>query len=54
VVKPAALPKVQNSIPSNHMVAQPSIMGSDALFWHAGIRADRALIRLKKKSSWSQ
>ena len=24
--------------------SQPSLMGSDALFWHAGVHADRALI----------
>ena len=28
-----ALPEVLSSIPSTHMVVQPSVMGSDALFW---------------------
>jgi hypothetical protein len=28
-----ALPEVLSSIPSNHMVAQLSVMRSDALFW---------------------
>ena len=27
--------------------SQPSMMGSDALFWHAGVQADRALIYIK-------
>jgi hypothetical protein len=36
----AALPEVLSSIPSNHM-------GSDALFWHAGVYEDRALIYIK-------
>jgi hypothetical protein len=27
--------------------SQPSVTGSDALFWHAGVHADRALICLK-------
>ena len=27
-----------------HGGSQASIMGSDALFWHAGVHADRALI----------
>jgi hypothetical protein len=27
-----------------HGGSQSSIMGSDALFWHAGVHADRALI----------
>ena len=27
-----------------HGGSQPSVMGSDALFWHAGVHADRALI----------
>jgi hypothetical protein len=31
---PIALPEVLSSVPSNHMVdSQPSVMGSDALFW---------------------
>ena len=38
-----ALPKVLRSIPSNHMVAQPSAMGSGAFFWPAGIHIDRTL-----------
>ena len=37
---PVALPEVLSSIPSNHM-------GSDALFWHAGVYEDRALIYIK-------
>jgi hypothetical protein len=41
----AALPEVLSSIPSNHMVvSQPSIMGSEGLFWPASAHADRALI----------
>jgi hypothetical protein len=47
------LPEVLSSIPSNHMVTLPSVLGSDALFWHTGVHADRALIHnkytLKKK-----
>jgi hypothetical protein len=39
----AALPEVLSSIPSNYMVAH-NHLGSDALFWYAGIHADRALI----------
>jgi hypothetical protein len=31
------LSEVLSSIPSNHMVAQSSILGSDALFWDAGV-----------------
>jgi hypothetical protein len=27
-----------------HGGSQPSVMGSDALFWDAGVHADRALI----------
>jgi hypothetical protein len=40
----SALPEVLSSIPSNHMVAHiySSILESDALFWHAGVHADRA------------
>ena len=30
-----------------HDGSQPSIVGSDALFWHAGIHANRALIDIK-------
>jgi hypothetical protein len=30
-----------------HGGSQPSVMGSDALFWHAGVHADRALICIK-------
>ena len=32
-----------------HGGLQPSIMGSDALFWHAGVHADRALIQINLK-----
>jgi hypothetical protein len=36
-------------IPCNHIVAHnPSIMGSDILFWHADIHIDRALIYINK------
>jgi hypothetical protein len=28
--------------------SQPSILGSDALFWHAGIHTDRAFININK------
>jgi hypothetical protein len=42
------LSEVLSSIPatpSNHMVAHnQSVMGSDALFWHIGVHADRALL----------
>jgi hypothetical protein len=38
----AALPEVLSSIPTNHMMAHNHlIMKSDALFWYAGIHADR-------------
>ena len=30
-----------------HGGSQPSVMGSDALFWHTGVHADRALIYIK-------
>jgi hypothetical protein len=30
-----------------HGGSQPSVMGSDALFWHTGIHADRVLIYIK-------
>ena len=41
----AALPEVLGSIPSNYTYsAQPAIMGSDALFWHA----DRVLLYINK------
>ena len=30
-----------------HGGSQPSVMGSDALIWHAGVHADRALVHLK-------
>jgi hypothetical protein len=44
----ATLPEVLSSIPSNHMVAlQPSTMGSDALFWHTGVYADKISIYIK-------
>jgi hypothetical protein len=44
----AALLEVLSSIPSNdHMVAQPSVMRSDALFWHTGAHTDRTLIYIK-------
>ena len=45
----AALLEVLSSIPSNHMVAQnqPSVIGSDALFWHADVIAGRTLIYIK-------
>ena len=45
------LPEVLSSIPSNYMgVLQPSIMESDALFWPAGVHADRAHIHKISKS----
>ena len=31
----AAFPEVLSSIPSKHGGSQPSIIGSDALLWHA-------------------
>jgi hypothetical protein len=47
----AALPEVPSSTPNNHIMAhnhlngsQPSIMGSDVLFWHTDVYADRAFI----------
>ena len=44
----AALSEVLSSIPNNHMVVhKPFILGSDALFWHAVIYADRAHIYIK-------
>jgi hypothetical protein len=42
-----ALAEVLSSIPSNRLVSQPSIMGSNALFWHTGINVNRALICIK-------
>ena len=39
-----ALPEVLSSISSIHMVAH----GSDALSWHVGVHADRALLHFKK------
>jgi hypothetical protein len=33
--------------PQPHGGSQPSAMGSDALFWYAGVHADRALIHIK-------
>jgi hypothetical protein len=39
----SALPEVLSSIPSNHIVAQPSMMVSDALFWHTSVNANKAL-----------
>jgi hypothetical protein len=46
----AAFSEVLSSIPSNHAVApQPSLMKSDALFWCAGIYANRALIYRNQK-----
>jgi hypothetical protein len=37
-----------------HGGSQPSIKGSDALFWHPGIHAERALIKkkTKKRRAW--
>jgi hypothetical protein len=40
----AAFSKVLSSIPSNHVVAHNSVIGSDALFWYEDIHANRALI----------
>jgi len=42
----AALPEVLPEFNSQqpHGGSQPSVMGSDALFWHTGVHADRALI----------
>ena len=33
----AALPEVLGSIPSTRGTSQPSVMGSEALFWHTGV-----------------
>ena len=30
-----------------HGSSQPSVMGSDGLFWHTGVHADRSLIHIK-------
>ena len=41
----AVFPEVLSSIPRNYIGGlQPSIIGSDALFWDSGIYADRAFI----------
>jgi hypothetical protein len=40
----AVLPVVLSSIPSNHKL---TTMLSDALFWHADVHADRALIYIE-------
>jgi len=37
----ATPPEVLSSIPSKDSGSQPSVMGSNALFWPAGIHADR-------------
>jgi hypothetical protein len=34
-----------------HGGSQPSVMGSDTLFRHAGVRADRALIHKKEEET---
>jgi hypothetical protein len=34
-----------------HGGSQPSVMGSDAFFWHADVHAGRALIHLKEKKT---
>ena len=44
----SALPEVLSSIPSNHMVAHNHLSWDlYTLFWHAGVRADRALIYME-------
>jgi hypothetical protein len=43
---PAALPAEFNS-QQPHGGSRPSITGSDALFWHAGVYADKAAIYIK-------
>jgi hypothetical protein len=35
---PTALPKVLSSIPSNHMMTNNHLMGSDALFWRVFLK----------------
>jgi hypothetical protein len=35
-----------------HGGSQPSVMRSDALFWHAGVHADRALIYKKQTNKF--
>lgn len=41
----AVLPEVLSSIPNNHNSgSQPSTVEPDALFWHKGVHADKALI----------
>lgn len=42
----AILLEVWSSNPSNHMTdgSQPSLMGSNPSFWHAGVRIDIKLI----------
>ena len=42
---PSRGPKFNSQQP--HSGSQPSVVGSDALFWHAGIDADRALVYIK-------
>jgi hypothetical protein len=39
----SALPEVPSSIPTNHKVLTSIYKGSDALFWHIGIYADKTL-----------
>jgi hypothetical protein len=46
----SALQEVLSSIPSKHIGSQPSVMGSDAFFWHAGGHADRAVIHKINKT----
>jgi hypothetical protein len=43
-----ALPENLNSATTGG--SQPSIMGSDALYWNVGVHADRALIHKVNKS----
>jgi hypothetical protein len=40
-----AVPKFNSQQPQGG--SQPSVMGSDALFWHAGVYTDRTVIYLK-------
>jgi hypothetical protein len=44
-----SLSEVLSSIPSNHIrgSSQLPVIGSDALFWHVGIYADKTLIHIK-------
>jgi hypothetical protein len=45
-----ALPELLSS-QQPHVGSQPSIMNSDALFWHAGVHAERTLTYIKVNKS---